>query len=170
MGNKNAKPRNIVPSIPENEDPSLPENEDPQRANLLLKFKHLLSTEPRREPGEEPSHSEENTNLLIKFKHLLSTEPRREPGQEPRREPGQEPRREPGQEPRREPGQEPRQESWQESRHNEENTNLLIKFKHLLKSDDVEDYIAEITTEENGKVTEKTKRIKIGDFKERPDA
>lgn len=48
--------------------------------------------------------------------------------------------------------------------------NLLIKFKHLLKSDDVEDYIAEITTEENGKVTEKPKRIKIGDFKKLSDA
>jgi hypothetical protein len=158
MGNKTAKPQNIV-------------SPNSEGSFIGTQTGSVRSEEASRNGNPLPI----SENLLIKFKHLLSNhesrqEPIQEPRQEPTREPIQEPRQEPRQEPIQEPRQEPWQEPWQESRHNEENTNLLIKFKHLLKSDDVEDYIAEITTEENGKVTEKPKRIKIGDFKKLYDA
>jgi hypothetical protein len=154
MGNKTAKPQNIV-------------SPNSEGSFIGTQTGSVRSEEATRNGNPLPI----SENLLIKFKHLLSNhESRQEPRQEPRREPIQELRQEPTREPTQEPTREPTQEPWRESRHNEENTNLLIKFKHLLKSDDVEDYIAEITTEENGKVTEKPKRIKIGDFKKLSDA
>ena len=148
MGNKNTTQR-ATPGIVAT--PGIDINHQPaNQENLLTKFKYLLGQNQDQVPGQISDTRSETSILLSKFKHLL----------------GQNQDQVPDQNPDQVQDQVPYQNQDQSSDTGSETSILLTKFKHLIQSDDVEDYIAEVSTYENDKVTEKSKRIKIGDFTE----
>ena len=162
MGNKNTTQR-ATPGIDINHQPA-------NQENLLTKFKYLLGQNQDQVPGQISDTRSETSILLSKFKHLLGQNQDQVPDQNPDQVQDQNPDQVQDQVPDQNPDQVqdqvPYQNPDQSSDTGSETSILLTKFKHLIQSDDVEDYIAEVSTYENDKVTEKSKRIKIGDFTE----
>jgi hypothetical protein len=153
MGNQNTLPKSVEPPIQDN-DTIIQEN-------LLNKFKYLLDQgkESDRRSPEEFGHDKDQ-NLFNKFNYLLGTSPVSSVALSPVSSVA----------PSHESSVALSPVSSVAPSHVQidDKSHLLTKFKYLIKNDDVDDYIAEVTTFENGKITEKTKRIKINDFMERP--